>query len=132
RANPQVRAAYLGEEIAKDHDAEDSEDVAEVTEALSAQPVLSDGEGAPPADEHPSALVVENLSVHYGDAVALSGVSFSIGAGRALAVLGANGAGKSSLARAVSGLVRPSDGRVTLDGQDTSHWAAYRVRRAGV
>jgi ABC-type branched-subunit amino acid transport system ATPase component len=132
RANPQVRAAYLGEEIAKDHDAEDSEDVAEVTEALSAQPLMSDGEEAPQADEHPSALVVENLSVHYGDAVALSGVSFSIGAGRALAVLGANGAGKSSLARAVSGLVRPSDGQITLDGQDTSNWAAYRIRRAGV
>jgi ABC-type branched-subunit amino acid transport system ATPase component len=132
RANPQVRAAYLGEEIAKDHDTEDTQDVAEVTEALSAQPVIGDGEEAPPADEHQSALVVENLSVHYGDAVALSGVSFTLGAGRALAVLGANGAGKSSLARAVSGLVRPSGGQVILDGQDTGHWAAYRIRRAGV
>jgi ABC-type branched-subunit amino acid transport system ATPase component len=132
RANPQVRAAYLGEEVARDHDAEDTEDVAEVTEALSAQPVMGDGEEPPSADERPSALVVENLSVHYGDAVALSGVSFSVGAGRALAVLGANGAGKSSLARAVSGLVRPSGGHVTLDGQDTGHWAAYRIRRAGV
>jgi branched-chain amino acid transport system ATP-binding protein len=46
--------------------------------------------------------------------------------------LGANGAGKSSLARAVSGLVRPSAGRVVLDGQETSSWAAYRIRRAGV
>jgi ABC-type branched-subunit amino acid transport system ATPase component len=132
RANPQVRAAYLGEEIAKDHDAEDAEDVAEVSQALSAQPVMGDGEEAPPADESPSALVVQDLSVHYGDAVALSGVSFSVGAGRALAVLGANGAGKSSLARAVSGLVRPSGGQVILDGQDTGHWAAYRIRRAGV
>jgi ABC-type branched-subunit amino acid transport system ATPase component len=132
RANPQVRAAYLGEEITKDHGAEDTEDVAEVTEALSAQPVLGDGEDAPSADEHPSALVVQDLSVHYGDAVALSGVSFSLGAGRALAVLGANGAGKSSLARAVSGLVRPSGGQVVLDGQDTVNWAAYRIRRAGV
>jgi ABC-type branched-subunit amino acid transport system ATPase component len=131
RANPQVRAAYLGEEIAKG-DTEDREDISEVSDALSAQPVIADGEEAAHADEHPSALVVENLSVHYGDAVALSGVSFSLGAGRALAVLGANGAGKSSLARAVSGLVRPSGGQVTLDGHDTVDWAAYRIRRAGV
>jgi ABC-type branched-subunit amino acid transport system ATPase component len=132
RANPQVRAAYLGEEIAKDHDAEDTEDVAEVSEALSAQPVMGDGEEAPPAEEQPAALVVQDLSVHYGEAVAVSGVSFSVGAGRALAVLGANGAGKSSLARAVSGLVRPSGGRVVLDGQETANWAAFRIRRAGV
>jgi branched-chain amino acid transport system ATP-binding protein len=131
RANPQVRAAYLGEEVAKD-DAEDAEDVAEVTDALSARPVMSDGEEALPPDEQPSALVVQDLSVHYGDAVAVSGVSFSVGAGRALAVLGANGAGKSSLARAVSGLVRPSGGQVILDGEETTNWAAYRIRRAGV
>ena len=75
---------------------------------------------------------MEDLSVRYGEAVALSGVSFSVGTGKALVVLGANGAGKSSLARAVSGLVHPSGGQVVFDGQEISSWAAYRIRRAGL
>ena len=57
-------------------------------------------------------LVVEDLDVHYGPSQALFGVSAEVGAGSVLAVLGANGAGKSTLARAVSGLVAPTAGRV--------------------
>jgi branched-chain amino acid transport system ATP-binding protein len=49
-----------------------------------------------------------------------------------LAVLGANGAGKSTLGRALSGLVPLKRGRVTLDGQDITGWAAHRIRRAGL
>jgi ABC-type branched-subunit amino acid transport system ATPase component len=131
RANPQVRAAYLGEEICG-AETEHADEVEEVRRSLDTLAVKSDRKKTRAADEKLAALAVEDLSVHYGDAVALSRVSFSIGAGQALAVLGANGAGKSSLARAVSGLVRPSAGRVVLDGQETSSWAAYRIRRAGV
>jgi ABC-type branched-subunit amino acid transport system ATPase component len=59
-------------------------------------------------------------------------VSFSVGGGKALAVLGANGAGKSSLARAVSGLVRPSGGRIVLAGEEIGGWTPDRIRRAGL
>jgi branched-chain amino acid transport system ATP-binding protein len=79
-----------------------------------------------------TALLVENLEVRYGDATALAGISFSLGAGKVMAVLGPNGAGKSSLARAVSGLVRPSHGRVVVDGQEVSSASPFAIRRAGV
>ena len=97
-----------------------------------AQPAPSpDAQSSEPEERRP-ALAVENLSVRYGEAVALSGVSFSVGTGKALVVLGANGAGKSSLARAISGLVRPSEGQIVFDGQEIGSWAAYRIRRAGL
>jgi ABC-type branched-subunit amino acid transport system ATPase component len=70
--------------------------------------------------------------VRYGEATALSGVSFEVGAGKALAVLGANGAGKSSLARALSGLVLPSGGRIVFAGEEIGGRPAYRIRRAGL
>ncbi|MDT3441512.1 MULTISPECIES: ATP-binding cassette domain-containing protein [unclassified Pseudofrankia] len=77
-------------------------------------------------------LTVDGLAVRYGEALALGGVSFTMGTGTALAILGANGAGKSSLARAVSGLVPPSAGRVVFDGQDISAWRPHRIRRAAL
>ncbi|HEY2429596.1 MAG TPA: ABC transporter ATP-binding protein, partial [Acidimicrobiales bacterium] len=77
-------------------------------------------------------LTVEGLCARYGEARALSEVSFTVETGKALAVLGANGAGKSTLARAISGLVRPSAGRVELAGEDISGWSPDRIRRAGV
>jgi branched-chain amino acid transport system ATP-binding protein len=77
-------------------------------------------------------LAVGGLSVNYGEARAVSDVSFTLPAGGVLAVLGANGAGKSSLAAAVAGHVVPAAGRVALDGVDVTGWAPYRLSRAGV
>jgi branched-chain amino acid transport system ATP-binding protein len=77
-------------------------------------------------------LLVDELSVSYGEAKALSRVSFRLDAGRAVAVLGANGSGKSSLAGALAGIVRPSGGRVVFDGVDVTRRPAYRVSRAGI
>jgi branched-chain amino acid transport system ATP-binding protein len=77
-------------------------------------------------------LEVENLCVHYGQAVAVTEASFRIRPGHALAIVGPNGAGKSSLARAISGLVTCSSGSVKLNGKDISKDAAYRIRQAGV
>ncbi len=68
----------------------------------------------------------------YGETTVVSNVSFKVGAGKALAVLGANGAGKSTIARALSGLVPPSAGRIVLAGEDIGRWAAHRIRRAGL
>jgi branched-chain amino acid transport system ATP-binding protein len=61
-------------------------------------------------------LEVESLDVSYGSSQALFGVSLTVQPGTVLAVLGANGAGKSTLARAVSGLVAPSDGCASRGG----------------
>jgi branched-chain amino acid transport system ATP-binding protein len=98
-------------------------------------PVPSAGQATVRSSEdhgHSPALVVEGLCVRYGEAIALRGVSFGIGTGQALAVLGANGAGKSSLARAIAGLVPASDGRVTFAGRNIGGWPAHRIRRAGI
>jgi branched-chain amino acid transport system ATP-binding protein len=79
-----------------------------------------------------SLLAVEALEVSYGRARALAGVSLDVAPGGAVAVLGANGAGKSSLAAAVAGIVRPAAGRVRFDGRDVTGWAPYRLSRLGV
>jgi branched-chain amino acid transport system ATP-binding protein len=77
-------------------------------------------------------LSVDGLEVAYGEARALFGVSFELEAGLALAVLGANGAGKSSLAAAIGGVVRPSGGHIVFDGRDITRTSAFRVSRLGI
>lgn len=77
-------------------------------------------------------LEVDAVSVSYGEARALFDVSLRIRPGRALAVLGANGAGKSSLAAAIVGVVRPSGGRVRFEGVDIARWPSHRISRAGI
>jgi branched-chain amino acid transport system ATP-binding protein len=131
RANPEVRAAYLGEEVSSDIEPEIN-DVVVLSDSAPAGPLEKPRVPTSGAGDHLPALVVEDLSVRYGDAVALSGVSFRVEAGQVLALLGANGAGKSSLARSVSGLVRPSGGSVVFAGQEICEWPAHRIRRAGL
>jgi branched-chain amino acid transport system ATP-binding protein len=80
----------------------------------------------------PPLLEVSRLEVSYGEARAVFGVSFEILSGRTLAVIGANGAGKSSLAAALAGAVRPSRGRVAIDGTDVTGWGAHRMARLGL
>ncbi len=77
-------------------------------------------------------LGVEDVEVSYGEARALFGVDLTIAAGGALAVLGRNGAGKSSLAAAIGGTVRPSAGRVLLDGEDITKLSSNRRSRLGI
>src|SRR5580692_5789071 len=77
-------------------------------------------------------LKVHHLDVSYGSSRALFGVSLTVDPGTVLAVLGANGAGKSTLARAVSGLVPPTAGRVVFDGQDITGKPANRIRKLGL
>jgi branched-chain amino acid transport system ATP-binding protein len=77
-------------------------------------------------------LEIENLDVRYGTSQALFGVSLTVEPGTVLAVLGTNGAGKSTLARAVSGLVAPSAGRVRFEGRDVTGLSAHRIRKLGL
>jgi branched-chain amino acid transport system ATP-binding protein len=65
-------------------------------------------------------LRVEDLEVRYGAIRALRGVSFEVRAGEIVALIGSNGAGKSTLLRAVSGLVRPSAGRIRIEDTDVT------------
>jgi ABC-type branched-subunit amino acid transport system ATPase component len=132
RSDPQVRAAYLGEETVTDSTdvgAEAGTDGA-ADGARPPDPTVASARPVQTGQESPAALEVENLCVNYGQAVAVSQASFQIRPGHALAILGPNGAGKSSLARAISGLVPCSSGRVKLNGEDISSDAPYRIRRA--
>src|SRR6185503_7828584 len=70
------------------------------------------------------ALELVDVSVSYGNRRALEAVSLQVGAGEIVTLLGANGAGKSTTLRAVSGLVRPARGRVLYDGRDVTRWPA--------
>jgi branched-chain amino acid transport system ATP-binding protein len=77
-------------------------------------------------------LAVDDLVVAYGEARAVFGVSFTVAKGRAVAVLGANGAGKSSLAAAIAGTVRPQRGSIRLEGMEITRWPPHRISRTGV
>jgi branched-chain amino acid transport system ATP-binding protein len=75
-------------------------------------------------------LAVEDLWVSYDRIQAVRGVSFSVGAGEIVTLIGANGAGKSSILQAISGLLRTPRGRVTLNGEDLLGVPAHlRVQR---
>ena len=75
---------------------------------------------------------VDDLVVRYGPAVALDGVSLTLGAGERVALIGANGAGKSSLLNAVCGVVRPAGGRVRVAGDDVTGRTPNHVVRRGL
>src|SRR5258708_10897786 len=77
-------------------------------------------------------LEVRDLDLHYGDAQALDRVSLDVPAREIVAIVGANGAGKSSLIRAIAGMERPSAGRITLDGTDITGLPSHRVCALGI
>ena len=77
-------------------------------------------------------LSVSGLSASYGAIRAVEEISIEVGAGRLVAVLGANGAGKSTTLRSVAGLHRPVLGAITLDGVDISKLNTHQVVRQGL
>ena len=76
-------------------------------------------------------LTIENLTTDYGPVRAVDHVSFEVPKGSVTAVLGANGAGKTSLLRTVTGLVRPSSGSVKLAGEDITRLPVEEIVRRG-
>jgi len=77
-------------------------------------------------------LAVDRLDLFYGDAQALDGVTLAAGQAEIVAIVGANGAGKSSLIRSIHGMQRPRAGRVSFKGTDITGWPSHRVCELGV
>ena len=77
-------------------------------------------------------LSVENLVLHYGDAQALDGVSLDAPKGAVVAIVGANGAGKTSLIRAIGGMLSVTSGRIRFEGKDIAGLPSHRVCDLGI
>jgi branched-chain amino acid transport system ATP-binding protein len=77
-------------------------------------------------------LAVENLDLYYGDAQALAGVSLEVPQGEIVAIVGANGAGKSSLIRTIAGIERARAGRVVFKGRDITRLPSHAICNLGI
>ena len=79
-----------------------------------------------------SMLKVENLSVHYGMIQAVRDVSFEVNEGEVVSLIGANGAGKTTILRTLSGLVRPSAGKIEFLGKEIQKMPAQKIVAGGL
>jgi branched-chain amino acid transport system ATP-binding protein len=77
-------------------------------------------------------LQVEHLAVSYGRVEAVHDVSFEAAEGSLITLVGANGAGKTSVINAVSGILRPSAGTIRFDGQDITRTPSHRLVKQGL
>jgi branched-chain amino acid transport system ATP-binding protein len=77
-------------------------------------------------------LQVENLNVYYGAIHALQGISFNVEAGEIVTLIGANGAGKSTTLRTLSGLLRSRTGSITFNGADIATVPAEKIVEMGM
>ena len=77
-------------------------------------------------------LKIEDMHVYYGAIHAVKGVSFEVGEGEIVALIGANGAGKSTILKTVSGLMHPRSGSIRFFDQDITHVEAYKLLRTGL
>jgi branched-chain amino acid transport system ATP-binding protein len=77
-------------------------------------------------------LTVSDVSVAYGDVVAVRDVSIEVGSDELVVILGANGAGKTSLVSAIVGWIRPHSGRVAFDGHDLGRLEPWRRAELGI
>jgi len=87
---------------------------------------------AKPVPAGGSLLSVSGLVVHYGVIRALSGISLNVGEGQCVALIGANGAGKTTTLRAISGLVRPSEGTIAFRGSELVGLPSHAIVARGL
>jgi len=79
-----------------------------------------------------AALTAEGLHTYYGKSHILHGVSLEVAEGKITALLGRNGAGKTTTLRSLMGLTPARQGKITVFGQDTTHWPTFRIAALGV
>jgi branched-chain amino acid transport system ATP-binding protein len=87
---------------------------------------------APASSTGEPLLAIEDLHVAYGKTAALHGVHLTVARGETVALIGANGAGKSTTLRAVSGLLAPSRGDIRFKGRSIAGWRADQIVRQGI
>jgi branched-chain amino acid transport system ATP-binding protein len=112
-ADPEVATAYLG------------------TERIVTPPPPTEIERRVHAASRP-VLLIEQLRAGYSGSMVLQGVSMVVHEGEAVALLGRNGVGKTTTLRAITGTVRPSAGRIVLDGGDITAARSYQINRRGI
>jgi branched-chain amino acid transport system ATP-binding protein len=77
-------------------------------------------------------LTISNLHAAYGKVEVLHGISLNVPKGKVVTLIGSNGAGKTTTMRAVSGMIKPKEGRITLAGKDVTGMDSHRIARAGL
>lgn len=77
-------------------------------------------------------LNVDNIHTYYGNIHALKGINLKIKQGEIVTLIGGNGAGKTTTLRTISGLLKPREGEVTLDGEDLIHYKPHEIVYKGV
>jgi len=77
-------------------------------------------------------LTVDNIDVYYGNIHALKGASFRVDEGEIVALIGANGAGKSTTLKTVSGMMHPKNGSISFLGEDITHTDSYKLPPKGM
>jgi branched-chain amino acid transport system ATP-binding protein len=77
-------------------------------------------------------LEVDNVHASYGNIQALNGISLSVEKGEIVTLIGANGAGKTTTLKVISGLIKPTEGSVRLEGEDLSGYKAHQIVNKGV
>ena len=77
-------------------------------------------------------LSVKNLKLNYGPIAAIKGIDLTVGEGQIVAILGANGAGKTSTLKVISGLLKPKDGEIIFDGKNIAGKPAHKIAQLGI
>ena len=77
-------------------------------------------------------LQVKNLKMNYGAITALKGIDITVCKGQIVALLGANGAGKTTTLKVISGLLKPSAGKIIFDGEDIAGKTAHKIAKMGI
>lgn len=77
-------------------------------------------------------LSIENLQVYYGVINAIKGISFEVNAGEIIALIGANGAGKTTILHTITGLVSPKSGSIIFEGRDLIKTPAHKIVSLGM
>jgi branched-chain amino acid transport system ATP-binding protein len=77
-------------------------------------------------------LKVKDLNVHYGKIHAIKGISFEVNEGEIVTLIGANGAGKTTILQTISGLLKPSEGMVSFEGENLNKVPAHQIPMMGI